>query len=54
MTALPVALIGISDKSMTEYIKFVTDFWLLQLGYHNIYKCVYYPFEWMGMDMISL
>ncbi|CAM9732228.1 unnamed protein product, partial [Ectocarpus sp. 12 AP-2014] len=50
-TALPVALIGISDKSMTEYIKFVVDYWLLQLGYDKAYGCAN-PFEWM--DMISL
>lgn len=50
-TALPVALIGISETSMAEYIKFVADYWLLQLGYEKVYKCAN-PFEWM--DMISL
>ena len=50
-SALPVALIGISDKSMAEYIKFVADYWLLQLGYDKVYNCAN-PFEWM--DMISL
>lgn len=50
-TALPVALIGISEKSMTEYIKFVADYWLVQLGYDKAYNCAN-PFEWM--DMISL
>ena len=50
-TALPVALIGISETSMAEYIKFVADYWLVQLGYEKVYKCAN-PFEWM--DMISL
>lgn len=50
-SALPVALIGISDKSMAEYIKFVADYWLVQLGYDKLYNCPN-PFEWM--DMISL
>ena len=50
-SALPVALIGISETSMTEYIKFVADYWLLQLGYDKVYNCAN-PFEWM--DMISL
>ncbi|CAM9139398.1 unnamed protein product [Ectocarpus sp. 8 AP-2014] len=50
-SALPVALIGISEKSMTEYIKFVADYWLHQLGYDKVYNSVN-PFEWM--DMISL
>lgn len=50
-SALPVALIGISEKSMTEYIKFVADYWLNQLGYDKVYNCTN-PFEWM--DMISL
>ena len=50
-SALPVALIGISETSMAEYIKFVADYWLLQLGYDKVYKCPN-PFEWM--DMISL
>lgn len=49
--SLPVALIGIKSSSMTEYIKFVADFWLTQLGYPNVYN-VTNPFEWM--DLISL
>lgn len=50
-SALPVALIGISEKSMAEYIKFVADYWLVQLGYDKVFRCAN-PFEWM--DMISL
>ncbi|CAM9203656.1 unnamed protein product [Pylaiella littoralis] len=50
-TALPVALIGINETSMGEYIKFVADYWLLQLGYDKLYHCAN-PFEWM--EMISL
>ena len=49
--SLPVALIGIRSSSMVEYIKFVADFWLTQLGYPKVYNVVN-PFEWM--DLISL
>lgn len=49
--ALPVALIGINCFSMIQYIKFVADFWSIQLGYGKIYGVVN-PFEWM--DLISL
>ena len=49
--ALPVALIGINGTSMSQYIKFVADFWSLQLGYGKIYNASN-PFEWM--DLISL
>ena len=49
--SLPVALIGIKASSMVEYIKFVADFWLTELGYPKVYNAVS-PFEWM--DLISL
>ena len=49
--SLPVALIGIKASSMEEYIKFVADFWLTQLGYPKVYNAVN-PFEWM--ELISL
>lgn len=49
--SLPVALIGIKASSMEQYIKFVADFWLTQLGYPKVYNDPN-PFEWM--DLISL
>jgi ribonucleotide reductase beta subunit family protein with ferritin-like domain len=49
--ALPVALIGINAKLMTQYIEFVADYWLQKLGapihYHSTN-----PFDWM--ELISL
>jgi len=49
--SLPVGLIGINATTMTQYIEFVADFLLDQLGYEKTYK-VENPFDWM--DMISM
>jgi ribonucleoside-diphosphate reductase beta chain len=49
--ALPASLIGINAQSMTQYIEFVADHWLQQLGAPKFYNSVN-PFEWM--EMISL
>jgi len=49
--ALPCRLIGMNAELMTQYIKFVADRLVLQLGYKKIYD-VSNPFPWM--EMISL
>jgi ribonucleoside-diphosphate reductase beta chain len=49
--ALPVALIGMNSKLMAEYIEFVADRWLSELGYNKIYNTAN-PFDFM--EMISL
>lgn len=49
--ALPSSLIGINAQSMTQYIEFVADHWLQQLGAPKNYNSAN-PFEWM--EMISL
>ena len=49
--ALPVALIGMNAKLMQQYIEFVADRWLAELGYDKIFKAVN-PFDFM--EMISL
>lgn len=49
--SLPVELIGMNSKLMSQYIKFVADRLLVTLGVPKKYK-VENPFEWM--DMISL
>ncbi|QHS62780.1 ribonucleoside-diphosphate reductase small subunit [Chitinophaga agri] len=49
--ALPVALIGMNSKLMSEYIEFVADRWLGELGYAKIYNTAN-PFDFM--EMISL
>jgi|UniRef100_A0A6C0DX75 ribonucleotide reductase beta subunit family protein with ferritin-like domain len=49
--ALPCRLIGMNSDLMSQYIKFVADRLLLQLGYDKIYN-VLNPFDFM--DMISL
>jgi len=49
--ALPCRLIGMNAELMTQYIKFVADRLVLQLGYKKIYD-VPNPFAWM--ELISL
>lgn len=49
--ALPVELIGMNSKLMSQYIEFVADRLIYALGYKKIYGAAN-PFEWM--DMINL
>jgi ribonucleoside-diphosphate reductase beta chain len=49
--ALPCKLIGMNQKLMSQYIEFVADRLIVQLGYNKIYK-VQNPFDFM--EMISL
>lgn len=49
--ALPVDLIGMNAKLMKQYIEFVADRWLGELGYTKIYNSSN-PFDFM--EMISL
>ncbi|MEO5911978.1 MAG: ribonucleoside-diphosphate reductase small subunit [Pelobium sp.] len=49
--ALPVDLIGMNARLMQQYIEFVADRWVIELGYPAIYKAVN-PFDFM--ELISL
>jgi ribonucleotide reductase beta subunit family protein with ferritin-like domain len=49
--ALPCSLIGMNAKLMSQYIRFVADRLLVQLGSEKVYK-VTNPFDFM--DLISL
>ena len=49
--ALPVNLIGMNSKLMSQYIEFVADRLLVELGCDRIYN-VENPFDFM--DMINL
>lgn len=49
--AIPVSLIGMNAKQMKQYIEFVADRLMLELGYSKIYQAEN-PFDFM--DMISL
>ncbi len=49
--AIPVSLIGMNAKDMKQYIEFVADRLMLELGYSKIYNSEN-PFDFM--DMISL
>lgn len=46
--ALPVSLIGMNSKMMSEYIEFVADFWLARLGFSKIYNTKN-PFDFMSL-----
>jgi ribonucleoside-diphosphate reductase beta chain len=49
--ALPVNLIGMNAKLMSQYIEFVADRWLQELGYDKLFNATN-PFDFM--EMISL
>lgn len=49
--ALPASLIGINAQSMTQYIEFVADHWLVTMGCQKFYNSAN-PFDWM--ELISL
>ena len=49
--SLPVDLIGMNAKLMQQYIEFVADRWLSELGYPKLYNATN-PFDFM--EMISL
>ena len=49
--SLPVSLIGMNSKLMKQYIEFVADFWLVELGCKKVYNSEN-PFDFM--EMLSL
>ena len=49
--SLPVNLIGMNAKLMAQYIEYVADFWLYELGYEKYFNTAN-PFDFM--DLISL
>ncbi|CAG9310283.1 unnamed protein product [Blepharisma stoltei] len=49
--ALPVELIGMNSRLMSQYLEFVADRLLVSLGYEKLYRAAN-PFEWM--EMISM
>jgi len=49
--SLPVSLIGMNAKLMSQYIEFVADYWLSELGCKKFYNAEN-PFDFM--DMLSL
>ena len=51
LEALPVSLIGMNKDSMSQYIEFVADHWLVQMGAPKHFNTKN-PFEWM--ELISL
>ena len=51
VSALPCRLIGMNSVSMSQYIEFVADRLIVQLGGDKIYNTAN-PFDWM--EMISI
>jgi ribonucleoside-diphosphate reductase beta chain len=49
--SLPVSLIGMNEKLMAQYIEFVADFWLVELGCTKVFNSEN-PFDFM--EMLSL
>jgi ribonucleoside-diphosphate reductase beta chain len=49
--SLPVSLIGMNGNLMKQYIEFVADFWLVELGCSKVFNTAN-PFDFM--DMLSL
>ena len=49
--SLPVSLVGMNSKLMSQYIEYVADYWIMELGYTKVYgsEC---PFDFM--EMLSL
>lgn len=45
--AIPVSMLGMNSSLMTDYVKFVGDFWLEQLGYEKIFYSKN-PFSFMN------
>lgn len=50
--SLPVSLIGMNCKLMTEYIEYVADRWIVLLGYTKIYNTAN-PFPFMEMISVN-
>jgi ribonucleotide reductase beta subunit family protein with ferritin-like domain len=50
--SLPCKLIGMNSTLMTQYIKFIADYWISKLGYKKIYKTKN-PFAFMDMNNID-
>ena len=50
-TALPVSLVGMNAALMGQYIEYVADRLLVELGCEKLYNSLN-PFDWM--EMISL
>lgn len=50
--SLPVDLIGMNSRLMTQYIEFVADRLLVALGYERMYR-VTNPFDWMHMISVQ-
>lgn len=46
--ALPIRLIGMNVETMSEYLEYVADFWLVRLGYNKIYSTKN-PYPWMEL-----
>lgn len=51
--AIPCRLIGMNSDLMTEYIKFVANYWLARFGCAELYPNVSNPFDFMVMNELD-
>lgn len=50
--SLPVSLIGMNSVKMSEYLRYVADFWLVELGYAKLYNAKN-PFPFMETSALD-
>lgn len=50
--SIPVDLLGMNSRKMTQYIKFIADYWLTKLKYNKLYNATN-PFPWMDSSAIE-
>ena len=51
--ALPVSLIGMNAQDMAQYVEYVADRLLVQLGHSKLYHATN-PFDWMALQGLEL
>jgi len=50
--SIPCSLLGMNSELMIEYIKYIADYWLTELGYKKLYN-VDCPFDFMLLNKID-
>jgi ribonucleoside-diphosphate reductase beta chain len=51
--SIPVSLIGMNSGSMTQYIQFICDFWIVKLGYSKLFN-VTNPYAFMDYSSFEI
>lgn len=48
--SLPCRLLGMNSELMSEYIKYVADYWIIKFGYEPLYNVNENPFDFMILN----